>query len=560
MRALLAALALAACLAFPALAPATVVSGPIAVNTTWTAAGSPYQLAADIVVMSGATLSMQPGTVVLGGGFSLRFQSGNLTATGAPGSPVSLGNLGFDLMGGTPVVRLERCRLTDCGSLTGAYKLTLRRCELTRCGDIDLDGQGSCLVENNRFDACQGILLKNVRANGRIAGNTFVNGDAVYIDYLGYGLAGPAINVDIERNAFMDNKGLLVASDDAVFVHVRVVGNSFAGWRSHFRYNVNFDCALKIWDFRTTSLLTVSGNTFLDPGRIALEADWNHKATIDARDNFWNAATAGAVAAKITDADDNPDYGAVLFEPYRGAPDPDAARALDGWWWQASAPGTGLSLEVQGDAAYLAWYVYDDAGRPVWLVALLTRSAEATFAGSLVAVEGPPLAGPWAGFSSQAVGQANLAFSDAAHGALSWSYGALAGQIPVTAFMPEFFGGQPDGRDLTGWWWDPAFPGMGLFVASHGGALYAAWYHYRDDRSPRWRSLGGDPGSFPAGATTYTGALLEFTGGQEIGGLYQPPAKTLLSAAALTVKPDGSGTLAWGGRTYNLERFEFRGY
>ena len=43
-----------------------------------------------------------------------------------------------------------------------------------------------------------------------------------------------------------------------------------------------------------------------------------------------------------------------------------------GWWYDpVQTGGNGVALEVQhgnplGDALYMGWYSYDEAGRPVW--------------------------------------------------------------------------------------------------------------------------------------------------------------------------------------------------
>ena len=42
----------------------TDVGGEIAVDTTWTLAGSPYVLTSDVVITTGVTLTIEPGVVV----------------------------------------------------------------------------------------------------------------------------------------------------------------------------------------------------------------------------------------------------------------------------------------------------------------------------------------------------------------------------------------------------------------------------------------------------------------------------------------------------------------
>ncbi len=61
---LLSKFALALGLLAPLCSAQTNVGGPIFSNTTWTAAGSPYQLTSSIIIGAGATLTIQPGVEV----------------------------------------------------------------------------------------------------------------------------------------------------------------------------------------------------------------------------------------------------------------------------------------------------------------------------------------------------------------------------------------------------------------------------------------------------------------------------------------------------------------
>ncbi|MBE2198378.1 MAG: hypothetical protein IAE79_07180, partial [Anaerolinea sp.] len=83
------------------LAPETTyVSGPITVDTTWTAAGSPYVVTGDVTVNSGVTLTIEPGVIVK---FDLSRQlhiNGTLTAEGTAAQPITFTSLRDDSVGG----------------------------------------------------------------------------------------------------------------------------------------------------------------------------------------------------------------------------------------------------------------------------------------------------------------------------------------------------------------------------------------------------------------------------------------------------------------------------
>ncbi|MEO7317738.1 MAG: lamin tail domain-containing protein, partial [Chthoniobacteraceae bacterium] len=66
------------------------VSGAIAGNTTWTAAGGPYQVTANLTVNSGVTLTIQPGTTVyLNSGITMTVAAGGrILAEGTAAQPI----------------------------------------------------------------------------------------------------------------------------------------------------------------------------------------------------------------------------------------------------------------------------------------------------------------------------------------------------------------------------------------------------------------------------------------------------------------------------------------
>lgn len=39
-----------------------------------------------------------------------------------------------------------------------------------------------------------------------------------------------------------------------------------------------------------------------------------------------------------------------------------------GWWWNQTEPGRGFAIEVQGNSLFIAGFMYDEAGQPIWYV------------------------------------------------------------------------------------------------------------------------------------------------------------------------------------------------
>ena len=66
----------------------TNVSGIITSNTTWTQAGSPYTLTANVLVSNGVTLTIQAGTTVSLGTYYIEVNS-TMQAIGTNSSPIT---------------------------------------------------------------------------------------------------------------------------------------------------------------------------------------------------------------------------------------------------------------------------------------------------------------------------------------------------------------------------------------------------------------------------------------------------------------------------------------
>ncbi|MEY2953732.1 MAG: hypothetical protein RLZZ401_1819 [Pseudomonadota bacterium] len=53
-----------------------------------------------------------------------------------------------------------------------------------------------------------------------------------------------------------------------------------------------------------------------------------------------------------------------------------------GWWWNPSEGGRGYAMEVQGNNIFIAGFMYDTAGSPVWYLANGALSSSSTYSGS----------------------------------------------------------------------------------------------------------------------------------------------------------------------------------
>jgi hypothetical protein len=71
------------------------------------------------------------------------------------------------------------------------------------------------------------------------------------------------------------------------------------------------------------------------------------------------------------------------FTPGGLASPPTAAQPQSGYWWNPAEGGRGYTIEVQNNVAYIASYMYDTAGNPVWYAAgPATLTGNNTFQGT----------------------------------------------------------------------------------------------------------------------------------------------------------------------------------
>jgi YVTN family beta-propeller protein len=119
-----------------------------------------------------------------------------------------------------------------------------------------------------------------------------------------------------------------------------------------------------------------------------------------------------------------------------GAPSPDAN--FTDLWWNSAESGWGLAVTQQFDTMFLAWYVYDDNGRPFWYVAsnCAVNATKNGCTGTLYRMSGPP--GPVANpafdstrVSATAVGNVTLSFTDYNTGMLSYTVNGSSGSKAI---------------------------------------------------------------------------------------------------------------------------------
>ncbi len=236
----------------------------------------------------------------------------------------------------------------------------------------------------------------------------------------------------------------------------------------------------------------------------------------------------------------------------------DTARRFTGWWYNSAEPGTGLAIQIKGSNIFVAWFVYDEAGRTCWYASGGPMTNDTTYTGNLMQWTGWPWGEPYVHPTGSVVGTMTLIFNKAVNDSIIFnaSVNGKTASGTMTSFMKDFAPGDKDSRDLTGWWWDSDYDGMGFFLDARGGKMAMVWYNYRADNSPRWWTSNGP---FADGSTSYAGSLDGWQGGQAPGGSYQAPVMLPGEGGDMTINFTDAdhAVLTVGGTTVHLERFSF---
>ena len=96
-------------------------------------------------------------------------------------------------------------------------------------------------------------------------------------------------------------------------------------------------------------------------------------------------------------------------------------RPQTGWWWNPAESGRGFSLEVQGNSMFLAGYMYDALGEPIWYLSSGVLDGQVYQGTWTEYANGQTLGGPYAapGVVNPAVGAVAIHFSSQTAGILT---------------------------------------------------------------------------------------------------------------------------------------------
>lgn len=187
-------------------------------------------------------------------------------------------------------------------------------------------------------------------------------------------------------------------------------------------------------------------------------------------------------------------------------------RPQSGYWWNPVEAGRGFVIERNEANLFLGGFLYDPAGRAIWLAATGELDSTGKYFNGIFDrySAGQTLTGAWKASEKLAGGGGNvrLDFSDSRRAALTWSGGTLAlerFEFAVNGLSAPFLADQPE----SGWWWSPGEDGRGFFLEFQGGVLLVTGYMYDTSGRPVWYSSVG-----PLTGNIYQGVWVERAKGQ----------------------------------------------
>ncbi len=173
-----------------------------------------------------------------------------------------------------------------------------------------------------------------------------------------------------------------------------------------------------------------------------------------------------------------------------------AGSNYQGLWWNPQESGWGINFAHQGDIVFATWFTYDGAGKPWWLIAVLSRTADGVYAGPVSTVAGPLFNSVPFGPApvETEVGTMTATFADAIHATVAYT---VNGVSQVKAVVPQQFGsmptcvwgGEPNLALATNYqdlWWNPQESGWGVNFTHQGDIIFATWFTYDAQGKPWW--------------------------------------------------------------------------
>ncbi len=242
-------------------------------------------------------------------------------------------------------------------------------------------------------------------------------------------------------------------------------------------------------------------------------------------------------------------YGRGIF---KGTVSGGVPNYQDLWWSGPQENGWGLTITQHRDILFVAFFIYDDAGKPFYVI-----MSSGTWDASHTAYTGAlyvPVGSYFANYDvsrhspGPPVGSATLTFSALDKATLNYTINGRSGtkRIERVLFGPQ--DATPVGSWGDLWWGGLAQNGWGIALNQQYRKLFGLWYTYDQAGKVTYFVL---PDGTWTSANEYTGTAYKTTGPAWIGVPYD--------LARHTVTPVGSITLTFTGQDSAVMRYTIEG-
>ena len=226
----------------------------------------------------------------------------------------------------------------------------------------------------------------------------------------------------------------------------------------------------------------------------------------------------------------------VLVVSTSTAPPSFTDQLQDMWWGGSQENGWGMSLIQHDNTLFAALYIYDERGRPIWLVMPggAWDGTHTIYTGSLYQPTGSAFyvydASQFA--AGKPAGTITITFQDANDATLDYTIDGVAGHKVIQREI--FGGGAPVGVDHSDLWWGGATQnGWGIAILQQGAALFTVWYTYDDLGGTTWYVM--PTGTWNPANDTYSGNLYRTMGSPWIGVPYDSSVLQVTDAGTCSI-------------------------
>jgi hypothetical protein len=356
----------------------TNVSGVLAVDTTWTPAGSPYSLTGNVLVNDSVTLTIQPGVTVNIGSYFIQV-NGTLSAQGTPDNKIVI-SIGASTTYYPGIGFTSRSKGWDnqqnSGSILQYTKITSERSYYPTIkleyASVKIDSNViNCLSVDSGIECWYGgsPIITNNNITGRIVCHCYDGGYTTISNNTFGGSTEFAINVGgdgiVSNNTISgSNQGILCHDLGGTYNFVTLIAgnlilNNTIGIRvCHGSQGDNGNAKFIIQNNTITNNVrgilfdsehyshqinfgpTIQNNNLMNNGLYNLVTSFSSDVNVSS--NWWGTTDSQAIDNTIYDFKDDFTLGTIIFSPFLSAPSTSAPAYVN------SSAGTGGSIVPSG--------------------------------------------------------------------------------------------------------------------------------------------------------------------------------------------------------------------